>query len=147
FRREVLVAVGGLDERFAGNAFRWENDLCLRVRGAGYQVVYDPRPTVHHFYRSAGGAENRHLHGAGAGSHRWYRDFFHNHVYVALTHMPRGSLPALLWRLYRGHVLNRPYAREGLVFLARRHRALVEGVVGGWRSYRGARRARGRTRP
>jgi GT2 family glycosyltransferase len=147
FRRDVLVAVGGVDERFAGNAFRWENDLCLRVRAAGRRVVYDPRPTVHHFYRSAGGSENRHLHGTGAGSHRWYRDFFHNHVYVALTHMPPSSLLPLLWRLYRGHVMNRPYAREGLGFLARRHRALLEGVVGGWRSHRGARRAPGRQGP
>jgi GT2 family glycosyltransferase len=143
FRRDVLVAAGGVDERFAGNAFRWENDVCLRVRAAGYRVVYDPRPTVHHFYRSPGGSENRHLHGLGAGSHRWYRDFFHNHVYVSLTHMPRASLAPLLWRLYRGHVLNGPYAREGLGFLARRHRALLEGAVGGWRSYRRARRAGG----
>jgi GT2 family glycosyltransferase len=147
FRREVLLALGGADERFAGNAFRWENDLCLRVRAAGYTVVYDPRPTVHHFYGSAGGAENRHLHGRGPGSHRWYRDFFHNHVYLSLTHMPRATLAPLLWRLYRGHVLNRPYAGEGFRFLARRHRAMVEGVVGGWLTYRGARRDRRRARP
>jgi GT2 family glycosyltransferase len=146
FRRDVLVAVGGIDERFAGNAFRWENDLCLRVRAAGLRVVYDPRPTVHHFYGSPGGSENRHLHGAGAGSHRWYRDFFHNHVYVSLTHMPRASLAPLLWRLYRGHVMNRPYAGQGLAFLARRHRALLDGALGGWRSYRRARRADGRSR-
>ena len=142
FRRSVLQAVGGVDERFAGNAFRWENDLCLRVRAAGYRVIYDPRPTVHHFYGTPGGNENRHLHGRQPGSHRWYRDFFHNHVYVSLTHMPRASLPPLLWRLYRGHVLNGPYAREGLTFLARRHRALLEGALGGWRSHRRARRAR-----
>ena len=146
FRRDVLVAVGGGDERIAGNAFRWENELCLRVRAAGYRVVYDPRPIVHHFYGSAGGSENRHLHGVGAGSHRWYRDFFHNHVYVSLTHMPRASLAPLLWRLYRGHVMNRPYAGQGLAFLARRHRALLEGTLGGWRSYRRARRADGRAR-
>jgi GT2 family glycosyltransferase len=142
FRRDVLRAVGGVDERFAGNAFRWENDLCLRVRAAGYRVVYDPRPTVHHFYGSPGGNENRHLHGREPGSHRWYRDFFHNHVYVTLTHMPRTALAPLLWRLYRGHVMNRPYAREGPAFLARRHRALVEGVLAGWLTYRCARRAR-----
>ena len=147
FRRDVLTAVGGLDERFVGNAFRWENDLCLRVRAAGWRVVYDPRPTVHHFYGSAGGSENRHLHGRGAGSHRWYCDFFHNHVYLSLTHMPRASLAPLLWRLYRGHVMNGPYAREGLVFLARRHRALFDGVLGGWQSYRCARRASPRARP
>lgn len=148
FRRDVLVAVGGVDERFTGNAFRWENDLCLRVRAAGYHVVYDPRPTVHHFYRSPGGNENHHLHGRGAGSHRWYRDFFRNHLYISLKHLPRRSLAPLLWRLYRGHVMNRPYAGEGVAFLAARHWAMLEGVIGGWRTYRVWRRHRnGRPRP
>ena len=141
FRRAVLQAVGGVDERFAGNAFRWENDLCLRVRAAGYRVVYDPRPTVHHFYGSPGGNENHHLAGRGTGSHRWYRDFFHNQVYVSLKHMPRATLAPLLWRLYRGHVLNRPYAGEGLRFLLARHRAMVGGALGGWRAYRDWRRS------
>lgn len=135
-RRDVLLALGGLDERFVGNAFRWENDLCLRVRAAGYRVIYDPRPTVHHFYGSPGGNENRHLHGRGAGSHPWYRDFFHNQLYVSLKHMPRRTLPALLWRLYRGHVMNGPYAREGVGFLAARHRALLTGTRDAWRTYR-----------
>lgn len=136
FRRTVLSAAGGLDERFAGQAFRWENDLCVRVRAGGHRVVYDPRPTVHHFYNSPGGNENHHLHGRAAGSHRWYRDFFHNHLYVTLKHMPRRTLPPLLWRLYRGHVMNRPSAREGAAFLAARHGAWLRGLLGGWRSYR-----------
>jgi hypothetical protein len=53
--------------------------------------------------------------------------------------MPRASLAPLLWRLYRGHVMNGPYAREGLAFLAQRHRALLHGAIHGWRSYRRAR--------
>ena len=144
FRRDVLLAVGGVDERFAGNAFRWENDLCLRVRAAGYRVMYDPRPTVHHFYGSPGGNENHHLHGRSAGSHRWYRDFFHNQVYVSLKHMPRASLAPLMWRLYRGHVLNGPYLREGMSFLAARHAAMLRGTLSGWRTYRAWSRDRDR---
>jgi GT2 family glycosyltransferase len=140
FRREVLRAIGGADERFVGNAFRWENDLCLRVRAHGHRVVYDPRPTVYHFYGSPGGNENRHLHGRGAGSHRWYHDFFHNQVYVCLKHMPRRSLAPLLWRLYRSHVMNGPYAREGIAFLAARNRAMLTGILDGWRTYRTWRR-------
>ena len=140
FRREVVVGVGGFDDRFGGNAFRWENDFCVRVRRAGWRVVYDPGPTVHHYYASPGGNENRHLLGREPGSHAWYRDFFHNHVYFALKHQPRASVAPLLWRLYRGHVMNRPYAREGLAFLAARHRALLRGTLDGWRTYRGWRR-------
>ncbi|PYM66762.1 MAG: hypothetical protein DME11_05785 [Candidatus Rokuibacteriota bacterium] len=37
FRREALVRLGGFDERFVGNAFRFENDLVLRLSRAGYR--------------------------------------------------------------------------------------------------------------
>jgi GT2 family glycosyltransferase len=50
-RRSALEAVGGLDERF----FLYEEDvdLCLRVRKAGWRVVYTPRAVVmHHLGRS-----------------------------------------------------------------------------------------------
>jgi GT2 family glycosyltransferase len=144
FRREVIVGLGGFDEHFGGNAFRWENDFCVRVRRAGWRVVYDPRPTVHHYYASPGGNENKHLLGREPGSHAWYRHFFHNHVYFALKHQPRAAVASMLWRLYRGHVMNRPYAREGLPFLLARHRAFVGGLARGMRAWREAARSRGR---
>ena len=129
FRRELILCHGGFDEHFLGNAFRWENDFCLRLRKAGHRVVYNPSPTVHHFYASPGGNDNRHLRGRDPASHVWYRSFFHNQMYFALKHIPRPSIPRLLWRLYRGHVLNRPYAREGVGFLLARHRAFVGGLL------------------
>ena len=140
-RRRVVLGLGGVDERLGSHAFRWENDLCLTLRGAGFRTVYDPRPVVAHHYGSPGGAENRHLLGREGASHAWYRDFFHNHVYVALKHLPPSTLPLLLWRLYRAHVLNRPYAREGVPFMARRHRAFLSGVGAALASDRHRRRA------
>jgi glycosyltransferase involved in cell wall biosynthesis len=128
-RRELAVRIGGLDARIGGNGFRWENDLCLSLRAAGFRTVYDPRPTVLHHYGSPGGAENRHLLGREPDSHAWYQAFFHNHVYVTLKHLPRRTLPILIWRLYRAHVLNRPFLREGPRFVLRRHRAFLAGVV------------------
>ena len=140
FRRELILRLGGFDEGFVGNAFRWENDFCVRVRDAGYRVVYDPEPTVLHHYGSPGGAGNRYLMGREPASHPWYRAFFQNQLYFALKHTPRRALPRLLWRLYRGHVMNRPYARQGAGFLLARHRAWAAGLAAGWRTYRGARR-------
>jgi GT2 family glycosyltransferase len=128
-RREAVLRLGGLDERITGNGFRWENDVCLTLRAAGFRTVYDPRPTVLHYYGSPGGNENRHLLGREPASHAWYRDFFHNHVYVTLKHLPAGTLPTLLWRLYRAHVLNRAFLRQGVAFLLRRHHAFVAGVL------------------
>jgi GT2 family glycosyltransferase len=135
-RRALALQLGGLDERIRGNGFRWENDLCLSLRGAGFRTVYDPGPTVLHYYGSAGGNDNRHLLGREPASHAWYRDFFHNHVYVTLKHLPRAALPTLLWRLYRAHVLNRPYLRQGLAFVADRHAAFLSGVAAARASHR-----------
>ena len=147
FRRELLLRLGGFDERFVGNAFRFENDFVLRVHRAGYAIVFDPAPEVVHFYGSPGGAENRHLLGRDPASHAWYVAFFHNHLYCDLKHTPRRYLPGLCWRLYRSHVLNRPYLAEGPGFVLRRHAAFVRGVRGAFGSYarlgreeRGARR-------
>lgn len=50
-RKSALDAVGGLDERF----FLYEEDvdLCLRVREAGWRILYTPRAVVmHHLGRS-----------------------------------------------------------------------------------------------
>jgi len=135
FRREALVRLGGFDERFVGNAFRFENDLVLRLSRAGYVVVFDPEPEVLHFYGSPGGSENRHLLGRDRASHAWYVAFFHNQVYCDLKHTPRRYLPGRCWRLYRSHVLNRPYLVEGAGFVLHRHAAFVRGVSGALATY------------
>lgn len=52
-RRALLSELGGFDEAFAP-AYYEDADLCLRIREAGYRVVYDPRVIVHHLeYGSA----------------------------------------------------------------------------------------------
>ncbi|HEX5326090.1 MAG TPA: glycosyltransferase, partial [Acetobacteraceae bacterium] len=45
-RRTLLSQLGGFDEGFVGGSE--DVDLCLRVAGAGYRVVYDPGVIVHH---------------------------------------------------------------------------------------------------
>jgi len=45
-RREVIQQVGLLDERF--QLYFEDNDWCLRIRQAGWKIVYDPRFTVTH---------------------------------------------------------------------------------------------------
>jgi GT2 family glycosyltransferase len=137
FKRAALEKIGGFDERFTGNAVRWENDVCLRMRRAGYGVVFEPEARViHQPSASAGGCENRHLLGREPESHDWYASYFRNMLYVTFKHAPRHAWAAIAWRLYRGHVMNRPYARQGVSFLAARHRALIRGAGQGWRSYR-----------
>ena len=47
-RRDLFEQLGRLDEAFAP-AYYEETDLCMRIRSAGFRVVYDPRVVVHHF--------------------------------------------------------------------------------------------------
>jgi GT2 family glycosyltransferase len=52
-RRALLSELEGFDEAFAP-AYYEDSDLCLRMREAGYRVVYDPAVVVHHLeYGSA----------------------------------------------------------------------------------------------
>ncbi|MGA6167812.1 HAD-IIIA family hydrolase [Amycolatopsis magusensis] len=46
YRREVLIAVGGFDERFP-RAFREDADLALRAEQAGYRLERGQRVTIH----------------------------------------------------------------------------------------------------
>ena len=52
-RAEALAATGGFDEAYAP-AYYEDADLCLRLREAGWRVVYDPAVCVTHYeYASA----------------------------------------------------------------------------------------------
>src|SRR4030095_12461566 len=83
FRREVVLALGGFDERYIANAFRWETDFSLRLLAAGYRIRYDPTAHVIHHYGTPGGCENANLLARTTGSHAWYDMFFRNSIYFA----------------------------------------------------------------
>ena len=52
-RRALLNDLEGFDDQFAP-AYYEDTDLCVRMRAAGYRVVYDPAVVVHHLeYGSA----------------------------------------------------------------------------------------------
>jgi GT2 family glycosyltransferase len=136
FRRELVERLGGFDERYTANAFRWETDFSVRVIRSGYRICYDPDARVVHHYGTPGGCDNGHLLARTAGSHAWYEPFFRNNTYFALKLLGGGDRARFLWRLYREHVLNRTFAAAGPAFLAHRHAALARGAADGWRTWR-----------
>jgi GT2 family glycosyltransferase len=141
FRRAVVERLGGFDERYTGNAFRWETDFSLRLVRAGYRIRYDPEAQVLHHYATPGGCDNQHMLSHSPASHTWYESFFRNNVYFALKLLAGGDRARFLLRLYREHALNRGFAAAGPGFLARRHGALARGIHAGWRAWRQARAA------
>ncbi len=132
-RKDLFTKLGGFDERFTGNASRFENDFCLRVRNAGYRVVFEPSADVLHYYNSDGGHNNRHLYGMSEESHAWYTSYFRNMVYATLKHMPVRTWPSVFWKLWRRHVCNRPLLRAGRRFVLARHRVFARGMWEGLR--------------
>jgi len=143
FRRAVVQALGGFDERYTGNAFRWETDFSLRLVRSGYRIRYDPEARVVHHFHTPGGCDNEHLLSRSPASHAWYETFFRNNVYFALKLLTGSDRAGFMLRLYREHALNRAFAAAGPGFLAQRHGALVRGTRAGWRTWRQARAAGG----
>ncbi len=86
-RREALEAVGGFDEQF----FLYEEDvdLCVRVRAAGWSVLYTPDFEVtHRLGASMGSAQER----ARLEYHRSHLRFYEKHSGKAPTALLRVAL-------------------------------------------------------
>jgi len=47
YRKDVLDKIGNIDERF-GYGGRWETELAIRVKKAGYKILYNPKAVVNH---------------------------------------------------------------------------------------------------
>ena len=47
-RRSVLEELGGIQDHYPGTCLREETDMPLRMRMAGYRVVFTPTAVVHH---------------------------------------------------------------------------------------------------
>ncbi len=85
-RRDALEQVGGFDEKFF--MYFEDNDLCLRLRRAGWKIFYNPTVTITHF----GGASVS----QNPARTRWYdaslRYFYSKHY----SPMARAALEILL---------------------------------------------------
>ncbi len=48
FRRALLLELGGFDRQYTGSNVNEAGDMCLRVKRAGYRVLFEPRAVVDH---------------------------------------------------------------------------------------------------
>ncbi len=89
FRKEALIKAGGFDERFGGSAHLEETDLCLRIRKAGYKIVFDPKAELIHLKDIKGGcrAENY---------KQWFYWYGHNNMLFFLKNFCRYLFPAFV---------------------------------------------------
>lgn len=55
FRRDALEQVGGFDPNYTITSLREETDLCIRVKKAGWRIVFEPAmAAIHYSARSQG---------------------------------------------------------------------------------------------
>ena len=89
FRKEAIIKAGGFDERFGGSAHLEETDLCLRIRKAGYKIVFDPKAELIHLKDTKGGcrAENY---------KQWFYGYGHNNMLFFLKNFNRYLFPAFV---------------------------------------------------
>lgn len=104
-RREIFLALGGMDENYDRGAFREESDFAVRFNRAGHSFRFQPKASIYHL-GSAGATEG--------GSRSWIRNKriagFHHCVgdwYFTLGFGRGRAIPELLRASLRHFVVNR----------------------------------------
>ena len=128
FRRSVYDRIGGFDQNFEGNGFRFETDFAFAVKSLGFQVIFDPEASLTHRYCQPGGAANRHLCSLQNDSHHWYMQFFANTWYFLLKWYKMPTAARLIFSIWREHTFNRNFLRCGSSFLLNRQWAFISGI-------------------
>ena len=105
-RRAFALSIGGFDESFAGAAYRFESDFCLRARKAGARIRFEPRASLRHLRAARGGTRAYGSHLTTMRPHHAVGEY-----YFLLRHRPRGWLGRLLGRPWRA-VATRFHARR-----------------------------------
>jgi GT2 family glycosyltransferase len=54
-RRNIMLQLGGFDERFVRVAYNFEAEFAHRLRRAGFRIYYEPTASIHHLRVSTGG--------------------------------------------------------------------------------------------
>lgn len=94
FRKSVLEEIEGFDENYIGSAIREESDLSLRLRLAGYKIIFEPKAKAIHLAWETGGTR-------AEKKLDWYFSFFRNEIYFFLKFFPKKYLPCFFARKLR----------------------------------------------
>lgn len=124
--RRVLERVGGIDELLGvGAALHEETEFCLRVRRAGFRVVFHGRARLLHLAAPSGGCRVKE-------PRRYVRALSHNRALMIRRHLAPYHYPTALMRLL---MLGASYARANADVGVVRELAsgLVEGLKDGRR--------------
>jgi GT2 family glycosyltransferase len=91
-KRDLFEGVGRFDTAFAP-AYYEETDLCMRLREAGYRVIYEPRAEVRHFEFGSAGSSARAI-----ALMQKHQSLFRERHAESLRRQPRPRSPLLFAR-------------------------------------------------
>ena len=90
FRRDVLVAVGGFDERFGAPCMYEESDVAGKVQGLGFKIAYRSDAVLIHLGAPGGGQR------AGDQNNNCRYLAYRDRVLLFVNNMPRYTFPLFL---------------------------------------------------
>ena len=105
FRKAILTEIGGFDPHYTGGNQLEETDVCVRVKAAGYRLVYEPSAVVDHLsvrsqaFKGRPGISHR-FHEAKNWAYFWIKNF--GIRFVILKNI-FGGYPLLRFRQFFTH--------------------------------------------
>ena len=124
FRRDLLLKIGGFDERFGGSARLEETDVWTRIQKLGVQLRFAPKAALIHLKDPIGGCRPK-------NAPHWFRWYGHNYMLYFLKNYSKSLLPIFF--------LNRVF-RLILSALKRKNPAIfiwgMEGLIRGIETYK-----------
>ena len=121
FNRAALIAAGGYDVGFTGNAYFGETDAGFRYVAAGNRMVFDPLAELKHLQTPMGGCRV-----SDKSMHTYW--FIRNGIRLYRRHSPLIAQPLILAKLV-GYVAAKALYNRNLKILT----LGLKGVADGWR--------------
>jgi len=128
FRTEIFSKIGLFDEQYTGNAMREETDISIRIRKAGWKIVFIPKAELVHLRYPSGGARK------SDDRIFWYYHYFSNETYFFLKHFHKILLPIFIFS--KIHWVARCMFGFGREVSVRSFMTPIQGIVNGLLKYR-----------
>jgi GT2 family glycosyltransferase len=108
-RRDRAIQIGGFDENFVGDAYRFELEFCGRIISNGGKILFEPGASIHHLQIKSGGTRAYGSHLTSARADLTSGEYY----YILLEHggfsRARRILQRLSTSLGRKYYLKRPW--------------------------------------
>lgn len=120
FRKSSLEKVGGFDDGYIGNCFREDTDVCVRIKDAGYKIIYHPRAQLEHLYIEEGGTRDKSKefwYSLGYNQRRFIEKNFSSHIrqHFARFFFTWSYSPYSLSKLFSSAMYNAEFKRFRLI--------------------------------